>query len=44
MTEILHPAHVEIALARWRIAQELSLCVYPELDPDAKVLELRLPE
>jgi len=44
---ILYPSHVEIAHARWRIAQELGLDRYPEQDQDAGALICwlgRLPE
>jgi hypothetical protein len=38
---------VEVALTRWRVAQELGLDRYPEQDFDAEILVLwlgKLPE
>lgn len=45
--QIFYPAHFEVALTRWTLAQELGRWHYPEQEDDAVVLTLwlgRLPE
>lgn len=35
---VLHSPRVEVAQARWLLAQELGVSVYPEFEEDAKLL------